>query len=84
MFAQVFSLGSRALNVIHGGRAAETFSERCERRQSVRYFRVWRAIINDVFGFFGDHNHTLRVTIERRLDRIKALEDEGFTIAWPK
>ena len=80
---RIASLFSRAFNVAHNGEPSDTFSERCERDKEIRYFRVWRAIINDVFAFFGDHNHTLRVTVERRMDKISDLESLGFKIQWP-
>lgn len=81
---QVLSIASRLVNVLHGGKANETFSERTERCKSQRYFNAWRKLINAFFKLFGQKNHTLLVTIDERLDWLKILRAKGYTIERPK
>ena len=77
---QVLSVFSRLVNVMHLGKANETFSERTERCKENGYFNGWRIGINLFFRLFGQKNHTLMVTIDERTDWKDMLRDKGYIV----
>jgi hypothetical protein len=81
---QLLSIFSRTVNVVHGGKSNETFSERVERCKAHWYFNGWRVLINGFFRLFGQRNHTLMVTIDERLEWLHILRRKGYIIERPK
>lgn len=77
---QVLSVFSRFVNVLHLGKANETFSERTERCKSHWYFNAWRIAINAFFRLFGQKNHTLHVTVDERLEWQEILRAKGYIV----
>lgn len=77
---ELLSVASRFFNVLHLGKANETFSERTERCKAHWYFNGWRVAVNLLFGLFGQKNHTLMVTISESADWKKALRDKGYAV----
>lgn len=77
---QLLSIASRLLNVLHGGKANETFSERTERCQDNWYFNAWRKLINAAFRLFGQENHTLDVTTSELNAWVATLRKKGYVV----
>ena len=84
LLLQLLSIASRTWNVLHGGKANETFSERTERCKSHPYFNAWRKAINAFFRLFGQSNHTLMVTVDERLEWLHILRAKGYVIERPQ
>ena len=80
---QCLSLVSRFVNVIHGGKANETFSERTERQRHHRYFGAWRTVINAAFRLIGQHAHTTTVHYGEQQHWVDVLRQRGYTVHAP-
>lgn len=77
---QLLSLFSRLVNVVHGGKANKTFSERTHDDQKSWYFGAWRKVINAVGRLFGQAEHTLKVTLDEEELMKRTLRGRGYRV----
>ena len=77
---QLLSVFSRLFNVMHGGKARETFSERTHRSQDNWYFGAWRKVINGFFRLFGQAEHTLMVHTDEEEKWKRELRLRGYVV----